>query len=140
MTLTDQRGTSHPNRAGTPHGDRNPVGRSSFKSHSVHGTFRRAESIGLSTCAMLRIHLTALRPYGGAKKNSATTTRRSETWSSARRRWRTKLSRRSELQDSVGGEMAEVDGNRTRRTGITHPTRFEGGEAHQAPKHLRSAR
>ena len=29
--------------------------------------------------------------------------------------------------------MAEVDGNRTRRTGITRPTRFEGGEAHQAP-------
>ena len=35
--------------------------------------------------------------------------------------------------------MAEVDGNRTRRTGITHPTRFEGGGAHQALGHLRSA-
>ena len=32
--------------------------------------------------------------------------------------------------------MAEVDGNRTRRTGITHPTRFEGGGAHQALGHL----
>ena len=35
--------------------------------------------------------------------------------------------------------MAEVDGNRTRRTGITHPTRFEGGGAHQALGHLRPA-
>ena len=32
--------------------------------------------------------------------------------------------------------LAEVDGNRTRRTGITHPTRFEGGGAHQALGHL----
>ncbi len=35
--------------------------------------------------------------------------------------------------------LAEVDGNRTRRTGITRPTRFEGGGAHQVPRHLRSA-
>ena len=34
-------------------------------------------------------------------------------------------------------DLAEVDGNRTRRTGITHPTRFEGGGAHQALGHLR---
>ena len=27
--------------------------------------------------------------------------------------------------------MAEVDGNRTRRTGVARPTRFEGGGAHQ---------
>ncbi len=27
--------------------------------------------------------------------------------------------------------MAEVDGNRTRRTGIARPTRFEGGGCHQ---------
>jgi hypothetical protein len=33
-------------------------------------------------------------------------------------------------------QLAEVDGNRTRRTGSTRPTRFEGGEAHQAPGHL----
>ena len=32
--------------------------------------------------------------------------------------------------------MAEVDGNRTRRTGITRPTRFEGGGAHQVLGHL----
>ena len=32
--------------------------------------------------------------------------------------------------------LAEVDGNRTRRTGITRPTRFEGGGAHQVPGHL----
>ena len=32
-----------------------------------------------------------------------------------------------------------MDGNRTRRTGITHPTRFEGGGAHQALGHLRPA-
>ena len=38
----------------------------------------------------------------------------------------------------VTSAFAEVDGNRTRRTGITRPTRFEGGEAHQAPGHLRS--
>ncbi len=31
---------------------------------------------------------------------------------------------------------AEVDGNRTRRTGIARPTRFEGGGAHQALGHL----
>ena len=36
-------------------------------------------------------------------------------------------------------QVAEVDGNRTRRTGITHPTRFEGGGAHQALGHLRRA-
>ncbi|MBM37191.1 MAG: hypothetical protein CL460_08480, partial [Acidimicrobiaceae bacterium] len=28
--------------------------------------------------------------------------------------------------------LAEVDGNRTRRTGIARPARFEGGGAHQA--------
>jgi len=35
---------------------------------------------------------------------------------------------------------AEVDGNRTRRTGIARPTRFEGGGAHQVPGHLRLGR
>ena len=35
--------------------------------------------------------------------------------------------------------VAEVDGNRTRRTGIARPTRFEGGGAHQVPGHLRRA-
>ena len=35
--------------------------------------------------------------------------------------------------------VAEVDGNRTRRTGIARPTRFEGGGAHQVPRHLRPA-
>ena len=36
-----------------------------------------------------------------------------------------------------GGHLvAEVDGNRTRRTGIARPTRFEGGGAHQVPGHL----
>ena len=34
-------------------------------------------------------------------------------------------------------DLAEVDGNRTRRTGIAHPTRFEGGGAHQALGDLR---
>ena len=33
-----------------------------------------------------------------------------------------------------------MDGNRTRRTGITHPTRFEGGGAHQALGHLQRRR
>jgi len=33
--------------------------------------------------------------------------------------------------------LAEVDGNRTRRTGIARPARFEGGGAHQALGHLR---
>ena len=32
---------------------------------------------------------------------------------------------------------AEVDGNRTRRTGIARPTRFEGGGCHQVSGHLR---
>lgn len=32
--------------------------------------------------------------------------------------------------------VAEVDGNRTRRTGIARPNRFEGGGAHQVPRHL----
>ena len=36
----------------------------------------------------------------------------------------------------TGAKMAEVDGNRTRRTGIARPTRFEGGGAHQVPRHL----
>ena len=33
-------------------------------------------------------------------------------------------------------DLAEVDGNRTRRTGIARPARFEGGGAHQALGHL----
>lgn len=33
--------------------------------------------------------------------------------------------------------LAEVDGNRTRRTGVSRPNRFEGGGAHQVPGHLR---
>ena len=33
--------------------------------------------------------------------------------------------------------VAEVDGNRTRRTGIARPTRFEGGGRHQVAGHLR---
>ncbi len=32
--------------------------------------------------------------------------------------------------------QSEVDGNRTRRTGIARPNRFEGGGAHQVPRHL----
>lgn len=36
--------------------------------------------------------------------------------------------------------LAEVDGNRTRRTGIARPNRFEGGGAHQVPGHLRPSR
>ncbi len=35
--------------------------------------------------------------------------------------------------------LAEVDGNRTRRTGIARPNRFEGGGAHQVPGHLHPA-
>src|SRR2546421_573430 len=35
---------------------------------------------------------------------------------------------------------AEVDGNRTRRTGIARPTRFEGGGAPQVPGRLRGQR
>lgn len=35
-----------------------------------------------------------------------------------------------------GSIAAEVDGNRTRRTGIARPNRFEGGGAHQVPRHL----
>ena len=34
--------------------------------------------------------------------------------------------------------LAEVDGNRTRRTEIIRSTRFEGGGAHQVPGHLRA--
>jgi EAL domain-containing protein (putative c-di-GMP-specific phosphodiesterase class I) len=37
----------------------------------------------------------------------------------------------------VETSLAEVDGNRTRRTGSARPTRFEGGGAHQVPGHLR---
>src|SRR5579875_530991 len=35
------------------------------------------------------------------------------------------------------GEVAEVDGNRTRRCGVAAASRFEGGGAHQALGHLR---
>ena len=38
---------------------------------------------------------------------------------------------------SSGERVAEVDGNRTRRTRIARPNRFEGGGAHQVPGHLR---
>ena len=34
--------------------------------------------------------------------------------------------------------MAEVDGNRTRQTGVSRLGRFEGGGAHQVPRHLRN--
>jgi hypothetical protein len=36
--------------------------------------------------------------------------------------------------------LAEVNGNRTRQTGIARLSRFEGGGAHQVPSHLRRAR
>ena len=36
--------------------------------------------------------------------------------------------------------LAEVDGNRTRRTGIARPNRFDGGGDHQVPGHLRLGR
>jgi hypothetical protein len=36
-----------------------------------------------------------------------------------------------------GFDLAEVDGNRTRRKGFALPNRFEGGGAHQVPGHLR---
>lgn len=39
--------------------------------------------------------------------------------------------------DREGNRLAEVDGNRTRRTRIARPDRFEDGEVHQAPGHLR---
>ncbi len=32
--------------------------------------------------------------------------------------------------------LAEVDGNRTRRTGVARPNRVEGGGAHQVLGHL----
>jgi len=35
--------------------------------------------------------------------------------------------------------LAEVDGNRTRRTGIARTARFEGGGAHQVLRHLLAA-
>ena len=38
------------------------------------------------------------------------------------------------------GHLAEVDGNRTRQTGIARLGRFEGGGAHQVPRHLRRRR
>ena len=41
------------------------------------------------------------------------------------------------VTEGRSGPVAEVDGNRTRRTGIARPTRFEGGGAHQVPGHLR---
>ena len=38
--------------------------------------------------------------------------------------------------DLLLGVLAEVDGNRTRQTGIARLNRFEGGGAHQVPGHL----
>jgi len=35
---------------------------------------------------------------------------------------------------------AEVDGNRTRQTRVARLGRFEGGGAHQVPRHLRRRR
>src|SRR5215217_5562795 len=43
------------------------------------------------------------------------------------------------LWAAAGALVAEVDGNRTRRTGIARPNRFEGGGAHQVPGHLPGA-
>lgn len=39
---------------------------------------------------------------------------------------------------AAGGCVAEVDGNRTRLTGIACHARFEGGGAHQEPRHLQT--
>ena len=36
--------------------------------------------------------------------------------------------------------VAEVDGNRTRRTGVARPARFEDGGAHQVLRHLHAER
>ena len=36
--------------------------------------------------------------------------------------------------------LAEVDGNRTRQTRVARLGRFEGGGAHQVPRHLRLRR
>src|SRR5712692_3362429 len=58
-----------------------------------------------------------------------------EVW----RRWTGIESRRNERSArpvAWDGGLAEVDGNRTRRTGSARPTRFEGGGAHQVPGHL----
>ena len=46
----------------------------------------------------------------------------------------------SGLAASLPGALAEVDGNRTRQTGITRLSRFEGGGAHQVLGHLRGRR
>jgi HAD superfamily hydrolase (TIGR01490 family) len=45
-----------------------------------------------------------------------------------------------DLVGSLGEALAEVDGNRTRQTGITRLGRFEGGGAHQVLGHLRRGR
>jgi len=54
--------------------------------------------------------------------------------------WRCVLSGRERDQgrdsDHDCDRMAEVDGNRTRRTGIARATRFEGGGRHQIARHL----
>jgi hypothetical protein len=44
---------------------------------------------------------------------------------------------RTRHMQADGSMLAEVDGNRTRRTGIARPNRVEGGGAHQVPGHLR---
>jgi hypothetical protein len=48
---------------------------------------------------------------------------------------------RSPRMPDVGpaNDVAEVDGNRTRRRGIATTTRFEGGGAHQVLVHLHPA-
>ncbi len=58
----------------------------------------------------------------------------------AQRSARLSTSRASSEPTPTWALLAEVDGNRTRRTRIARPNRFEGGGAHQVLGHLRPLR
>ena len=80
----------------------------------------------------LEIDLLPRQPEGFARSPAT----RCTSCRSTAQRHRALLRNFRNLPRTTVDALAEVDGNRTRRMGIAHPNRFEGGGAHQVPRHL----
>ena len=90
--------------------------------------------------ALAEIATTAATTTTTTTAPGSPTTAAAETTGRRRPRWRPRprlRARRARPEPRHRPRAAEVDGNRTRRTGSARPSRFEGGGAHQVPGHLR---
>ena len=107
-------------------GDRRALGR-----HPLDGVVHRDRGHGARHVGVCRAHA----PTHPALSEGASSVAGSRSPLPAH------LGPRTGVADCDGGpgprSIAEVDGNRTRRAGITGSNRFEDGEAHQVPRHLR---